>query len=320
MLGGDRMSKLSDEARLLWPFIFGASNGYCRFQIDYLLILEASFRQFSNKPSEEKLRAALTEYRDANLLFIYQAEDGSVWGSWDSQPSVTTPQRYFSKRDKSSPTPPVKQFESWRSKYIDSKKEVHVPVNGSLGSSLLSVTSQIKLDFSEKSGPNSCITKLQTTNSELLTSNYKLQTPTSCGAEFSQTEEPAPEVVEAELVAEPSDESKYWSALLFAANQAHMIYAEGELDRIRDRYGQYAVEDRRAAIAGVDIRLRMGEWSDAHYVPSLRNYVFDRRWTAKLRPGPRLVEKPGSQEAATEKFLQRMAEEQAETRGLLKSG
>lgn len=91
LLGGDRIAELSDEARLYWPFLYAASNGYGRFEIDYMSILQSAFGSFLGKPSEEFIHRLLAEYRDRHLLFLYETEDGQVWGAWDS----LSVRRYF---------------------------------------------------------------------------------------------------------------------------------------------------------------------------------------------------------------------------------
>jgi hypothetical protein len=130
MLRGERMARLSDEARLYWPFFYAASNGYARFKLDYIQILAKAFSQFIDKPSEDKIVDLLNQYQDADLLFVYEAVNGEVWGAWDSAAT----QRYYNAEDESSPVPP-KDFESWRSGYQKKKQVSKKPVS-SLGAKI----------------------------------------------------------------------------------------------------------------------------------------------------------------------------------------
>lgn len=100
LLRGDRIASLSTEAKLYWPFFYAGSNGYGRFLIDYLSILERCFVHFSDKPSEATVLRLLMEYRDRQLLFVYETQEG-VWGAWDS----VAGQRYFNAEDNRSPAP-----------------------------------------------------------------------------------------------------------------------------------------------------------------------------------------------------------------------
>jgi hypothetical protein len=69
------------------------------------------------------------------------------------------------------------------------------------------------------------------------------------------------------------------------------------------------------------MRLDTGEYADAHFVPRLKRYVFEKLWTAKLRAGPRLVPAAvAKKKAATQEFLERMAEDMPDFGVRLMSG
>jgi hypothetical protein len=83
-----------------------------------------------------------------------------------------------------------------------------------------------------------------------------------------------------------------WSAFLFAVQQAGMIFADGETGAMLRAFTALADEERQAAIAGIEIRIKTGEYADAHYIPRALRYLRERRWTARLRPGPQTSPKP----------------------------
>lgn len=117
-LEGERMRSLSAQAWCMWTFFYAASNGYGRFQLDYKLILATAFRHYPATPTEQEVFGWLREYKEKFLLFVYQAEDGTLWGAFDSQSG----QRYFNAEDKRSPAPPEPAFAEWMKTY-DSKKK-----------------------------------------------------------------------------------------------------------------------------------------------------------------------------------------------------
>jgi len=273
LLGGDRMAELSDEARLYWPFLYAASNGHGRFVIDYVKILQAAFRHFLNKPSEEFLGQLLAQYRDCHLLFVYEAPDGTVWGAWDS----ASGQQYFTEEDKRSPAPPEREFQAWLARYRVSKG-CGQTAKTSLGTSLLSGVLRKQADFIKI--PGSFHTKIGTSHT---TQHNTENTTQHVSLTQTQTQAPADENADRD--------PERWRALLFAANTVGMIYAEGQLPDLRERWRSYAIDERKAAIAGIEIRIQTGEYADAHFVPTLKKYLHEKLWTARLRPGPPLVQR-----------------------------
>ncbi len=82
----------------------------------------------------------------------------------------------------------------------------------------------------------------------------------------------------------PEDQDELLLGLLFAAEQAWLRHAEGELPEIRRYWQSLTTEERKAAIEGIRLRVETGEYADAHYNPTLLNYLRKKLWTAKLRP------------------------------------
>jgi hypothetical protein len=120
MFNGDRIAKLSDRARLLWPWLFLASNGYGRIEINHRRLRSRVFSSFENPPTEDDLMACVREYYDAYLLFLYVVR-GQIWGQWDT-PNKCLP-KYKTAADQQSPSPPPKAFEAWRKKYSEAKEK-----------------------------------------------------------------------------------------------------------------------------------------------------------------------------------------------------
>lgn len=116
---GDRMARLTDMARLYWPYLFLASNGYGRLEINFAKITSKAFATFRKPPSVAELRGILEEYFNAYLLFLYKV-NGQVWGQWDTSAKFLP--RYHTAQDEASPAPPAKPMEEWRDRYITSKQ------------------------------------------------------------------------------------------------------------------------------------------------------------------------------------------------------
>jgi hypothetical protein len=96
--------------------------------------------------------------------------------------------------------------------------------------------------------------------------------------------EARPSVVEMPMAADGA-EPEYFRGLLFAADQAGLIYAEGQLARLAQTFARLPTEERRKAIEGIEVRLKTGEYANG-FVPTLKRYLGERLWTARLRPGP----------------------------------
>jgi hypothetical protein len=117
---GERMAKLSDKARLLWPHIFIASNTVGRIEVNYRKLLNRAFSDFKENPftDEEEYVAIMGEYQEAHLLFCYTA-NGQIWGQWDTDKDMLP--RYPLKADKKTPEPPAGEFQKWKDDYKNSK-------------------------------------------------------------------------------------------------------------------------------------------------------------------------------------------------------
>lgn len=118
LFGGDRLRGCSDLARLLWPYLYLASNGYGRLELNRHRIVARCFSDFGQPPSEPQLIDVLEEYQRNRLLFVYEV-GGQLWGAWDT-PSKSLPD-YKTARDRKSPAPPEPEFSQWRKAYRDQK-------------------------------------------------------------------------------------------------------------------------------------------------------------------------------------------------------
>lgn len=114
---GERLRRCSNAARLHWPYLFLASNGFGRLEIDYHRIVATAFASFRPIPTEQELMGHLREYSDAHLLFLYRAADGAVWGQWDCKPQRLN--KYKTACDRRSPAPPEPAFADWQSTYAN---------------------------------------------------------------------------------------------------------------------------------------------------------------------------------------------------------
>jgi hypothetical protein len=107
---GRRLSQCSDQARLIWTYLYLASNAYGRLELNEALIHSRAFGTFREKP---RLGNAVVEFVRTGLLFLYVEPDtGKLWGQWDT-PERCLP-KYKTARDRRSPAPDSKAFEHWR--------------------------------------------------------------------------------------------------------------------------------------------------------------------------------------------------------------
>jgi len=120
MFCGDRMAKLSDQAKLHWPWLFLASNGYGRLEINYRLLRSRVFGAFVKPPTEEQFMSLIREYHDAYLLFLY-VENNQMWGQWDTSEKFLP--RYKTASDDKSPAPPQDEWVAWREEYAAARCE-----------------------------------------------------------------------------------------------------------------------------------------------------------------------------------------------------
>jgi len=127
LLYGERIGACSDEAQLHFPRLLAASNGYGRFELNYPRLVQTVYGSLKKKPSKELITRIFHEYYDRFLLYVYQAQDGSVWGQWD------IPQKYLPKYktagDASSPQPVEGEFDAFRRSYIESRRQKYAASN-----------------------------------------------------------------------------------------------------------------------------------------------------------------------------------------------
>lgn len=76
-----------------------------------------------------------------------------------------------------------------------------------------------------------------------------------------------------------------WDDMVAAADQAQMVYAEAELEELREEvWGKLPEADQQAAVNGVAERLQNEEYINPGFVPGLDTYLRKRRWERPLRP------------------------------------
>ncbi len=111
---GDRLRRCSQEAQLMWPRYFIASNTCARFEISYQAMLDNAFLGLKSPPTEEAFLGHMTEYLNEFLLFVYRV-NGEWWGQWDTPEGML--QRHKLKADLRTPAPPEEEFKAWREEY-----------------------------------------------------------------------------------------------------------------------------------------------------------------------------------------------------------
>jgi hypothetical protein len=121
LFAGNRMGLLTDGARLHFPWLLVASNGFGRLEINYNGIVARVYQGFRVKPTQAELFAWVQEYHAAGLLFLYEC-GGQFWGVWDTRPELLP--RFKTARDKRSPTPPEPDFSDWKRLRIEQNRAV----------------------------------------------------------------------------------------------------------------------------------------------------------------------------------------------------
>lgn len=119
LYSGDRLRKCSDAARLFWPYFFLAANGLGRLEINYKLLVNRIFPDFKTPPTEDELYGFIKEYREAHLIFLYEAR-GQVWGQWWFKEGCLP--RWKTTKDRNSPEPPKAEYEKWLLAYVSDSK------------------------------------------------------------------------------------------------------------------------------------------------------------------------------------------------------
>lgn len=106
-----------------------------------------------------------------------------------------------------------------------------------------------------------------------------------------------------------SPEIPGWSELVELASTAQMsLDPSPSSDLCQKRWRILSLEDRLAAVNGIKARIECGQYCDPAFVPTLQNYILNRRWRESLRPraGPQLVDR---KKAASEEAMRRILKE-----------
>lgn len=116
---GERLSACSDQAKFYWPYIYCASNGYARLEINLRQLRLRCFARYVTPPTDAEILGALKEYADNYLLTVYEHE-GRQWAQFDTHPKYLP--KHKSKKDQSSPPPPEEALAAFAEGYIEWKK------------------------------------------------------------------------------------------------------------------------------------------------------------------------------------------------------
>ena len=323
LLKGDRLRSLSDKAKLYWPYLYAASNGYGRIRLEYYTIINNALDSFAVKPTETEIEDLLLEYQEKFLLFLYEGEDGEVWGAWDCKSG----QRYFTAADKRSPVPPEPDFTNWKKSYTTLKQTHRKHNTASVGGKILhgKVQKQKPLfDISENFPQNSGnISESFCENAHNTTQHIKHNTitqqvlnttlPTDGGAGGEPLR-----ATEAEIVEPPQppanagvlDES--WLLFREAAALVGMDATEDEWFTLQTvTWPRTSIAAQLAAIRGIYAR-REGEYRDPAFVHTAWNYLTGKLWTRPPRPVPKTNgTATTAKDKANREFEERMLQMQA---------
>jgi hypothetical protein len=114
LINGKRLRACSNQARLLWPYLYLRSNALGRLELDPDRLSMELFSSFDPPISPGTIEEALAEYAHTHLLFVY-SHDGQLWGVWDT-PDKYLP-RYRTQARRESPVPPQPEFSNWLAEY-----------------------------------------------------------------------------------------------------------------------------------------------------------------------------------------------------------
>lgn len=120
LFNGDRINACSDEAKLHWPRLWLASNGYARLELNYSKVMAVAYSSFRERPSEKKFRGWIEEYAQHFLLFRYETA-GGPWGAWCTEERHLPD--YRTAEDRRSPAPPAKEFRDFQARYLKAKQK-----------------------------------------------------------------------------------------------------------------------------------------------------------------------------------------------------
>lgn len=115
LFGGERLAALSDKARLYWPWVYSASNGYARIELNLRAIIRRCFSAFNDPPSEQQLLIIISEYAENYLVFTFE-NNGQQWIQFDT-PDKFLP-RHKTKKDAASPGPTEQEREAFKNGYL----------------------------------------------------------------------------------------------------------------------------------------------------------------------------------------------------------
>lgn len=121
---GERLAACSDRAKLMWPWLFTAANGYARLELSHRAIVAEVFRNFSEPPTENELWDVMEEFANNFLVILYESH-GVWWAQFDTSQKWLP--KYKTKRDEESPAPPLEATERHRAGYLEWRRAKSLP-------------------------------------------------------------------------------------------------------------------------------------------------------------------------------------------------
>jgi hypothetical protein len=126
-----RLRSCSDRARLLWPYLYCAANGYARLEVNMTNILYLCFDDFgSDKPTKQELHDVMKEYVERWLVIPYKV-DGVMWLQFDVEPRFLG--KYRTVEDRRSPAAPqacIEIFQKGKTRWLkEHEASQHEEVN-----------------------------------------------------------------------------------------------------------------------------------------------------------------------------------------------
>lgn len=118
---GERLKKCSDLARLYYPYLMAASNGFARLELNYERVMDRGLNNFEKPLSREAFFAIIREYRDNYLMFLYKAKN-QYWGQFVTDSKYLP--RHKTAKDRQSPEPPIEKYVEFQEAYELSKTTV----------------------------------------------------------------------------------------------------------------------------------------------------------------------------------------------------
>lgn len=100
-----------------------------------------------------------------------------------------------------------------------------------------------------------------------------------------------------------------WPGFLFAARLVGMLGPEEDAGYLIPHWRKLSIEERKAAIEGIELNRAAGTYSNPQFVPSAKTYILEKRWLRPVRAKAATASFSDRRQAEREAFMRRTFEE-----------